>query len=249
MITCSLRGQIGNQCFQIATTIAHALRNNTTYAFPYRSGKRDQFPNHFSHLQQVDGDIFRDNYKERKFGVYEPIPDSKDQILQGYFQSEKYFKDYRQEVLQALNLNIPYPHGLVNGVVAIHVRRQDYLRFAYKYNLTTIEYLIQAMDYFLRCSEDYKFMFFSDDIQWCKDNFKGEDRYLYCEEKDPKKSLGLMANCEHGIIGPSSFGWWGNWIADNNDNGRIVIAPQQWFNPNYNKLSSQDIVPENWVKI
>lgn len=246
MITCTLRGQLGNQAFIIATVIAHALRTNSQYAVPERSGKRNQFANYFSFLplmQQWNGEIFTSfPHREKQFGIYNQLPFNPDLHLQGYFQSEKYFKDYRQQVIDALC----FPkYERKCDTVAVHVRRGDYLRLADKHNVCTKEWLLEAMSQF---DEGYKFRFFSDDIQWCKDNFKGE-RYSFSEYNNQFQDIGEIAACEHGIMSASTFGWWGNWIADNNGNGRIVIAPKDWFNPNYTRLRSDDIVPKNWVKI
>lgn len=242
MITCSLRGQLGNQAFQVATTIAHALRNNTDYAFPERSGKRDQFPFMFSHLPLINKIRSSSTYREQEFGIYHEIPSSNHLHLFGYFQSEKYFKDYRREIIEALN----FPkYEMKYDTVAVHVRRGDYLRLAQKHNVSSIEYLIQAINQF---DERYRFIFFSDDIQWCMDNFKGS-KYSFALSKDPLYAIGLIAACEHGIISSSTFGWWGNWIADNNEKGRRVIAPKNWFVPEYTRLRSDDIVPKYWERI
>lgn len=250
MITCTLRGQIGNQCFQIATVIAQALKAGTSYALPERSGKRDQFPNYFPSLPKMKewtGEVFNSvPYVEKQFGVYNEIPVNPDLHLKGYFQSEKYFKDYREQILEVFDF--PKIDFFYSDVVAVHVRRGDYLRFAYKYNLTTIEYLLQAINWFIDQDESFRFLFFSDDLNWCKANFNGP-KYSYCEVADPKWALAAIGACGHGIIGPSTFGWWGNWIAKNNDLDRVVIAPKQWFNKSYGKLRGDDIVCENWMKI
>ena len=73
MITCSLRGNLGNQMFIAATVIAHALRMDTNYAFPPRSGKRDQFPFMFTELPMMMGNRELDDsanvYRESRFGI------------------------------------------------------------------------------------------------------------------------------------------------------------------------------------
>jgi hypothetical protein len=250
MIACgSLRGNMGNQMFTIATTIAHALRMNTTYAIPRRSGKRNQFPMMFDHLNgklQIDVDHYA-YCREDVFGVYSPIPLKDNLHLMGYFQSEKYFKDYRKEVIEAFQ--IP-KFEFKPDTVAVHVRRGDYLRLSHKHNVLTfnwIRFAMQNICYTMR--KQLKFIFFSDDITWCKEHFASSKNLIFAEYSDPKIAMGHISSCEHSIMSASSFSWCGNWIADNNGKGRIVIAPKDWFNPSYQKLRSDDIVPENWVRL
>lgn len=247
MITVSLRGQMCNQAFIVATAIAHALKNNTDYRFPRTSGKRNQFPFMFPWLPLEKGEtISTVLYREKQFGVYNEIsPPPFDNLhLQGYFQSEKYFKDYRKEVLEALC----FPKwDIRRNTVAIHIRRGDYLRLSHKHNVATVEWVRKAMDQF---DFGYRFIFFSDDIEWCMYHFNQDNRCSFSFDSNLLVAIGNISSCEHGIISASTFGWWGNWIAENNGKGeRKVIAPKNWFAEGYTKLRSDDIVPENWIKI
>lgn len=245
MITCKLMGQMANQMFIIATSAAQAWRTNTTYAFPKASGKRQQFPLMFPNLpvmQEWDGEIFDCTlYREKVFGVYNPLPDNPNLHLVGYFQSEKYFKDYRDRVIELFDIP-KYPQQ--KGIVSIHVRRGDYVRLARKHPPVTVEYLFAAMNRF----EGYDFKFFSDDIAWCKENFTGS-KYSFSEGKSMKEDMGLQAACEHNIIANSTYSWWAAWLNQNPD--KQVVAPRQWFGPGYqNKiLQTRDIIPDNWIQI
>ena len=224
MISITLRGQLGNQCFQAATTIAHALKYGTDYCFPSRSGKRKQFEFALKHLPINDDFKFDTYYREKEFGVYnEILPPVGNQLLQGYFQSEKYFKDYRKEVIIAFGL----PKYLTqSGIVGIHVRRGDYVRLCTKHPPVSKEYIEKAMSVF---SSSYKFMFFSDDLIWCEEQFQGDKRCLFYSEGNPIKALAKLASCEHIIISNSTFGWWGGWLNENRD--KVVVSPHEdnWF--------------------
>lgn len=245
MISCILRGQLGNQMFQVAATVAHALKHKTDYSFPSRSGKRGQFPFMFSHLPLNDKFSWDTYYREQEFGVYneilEPIGN---QLLQGYFQSELYFKDYRREIIEAFGL----PKYLTKqGVVGVHVRRGDYVtKWPTKHPSVTIQYINQAM-WMLR---DYRFIFFSDDIEWCKQNIGMREDVAYSYESDPKKALSSLSCCEHNIIANSSFSWWAAWL--NPNPSKIVIAPHEnnWFGATYHEiLSTRDIIPKSWRRV
>lgn len=245
MITCQLRGRLGNQMFIIATVIAHALRMNTSYGFPGRSGKRGQFPMMFDHLpSQPDYAIWQDYYEEKEFGVYNPLPEKENLHIKGYFQSEKYFSDFRKEIIEAFNLpKVQLGEGC-DLSVAVHVRRGDYVKLSHKHNVITKEWIQRAMQHF---SSDYRFVFFSDDIQWCVENFNDNPKCGFNITSDPKLVISAVSQFPHCIMSPSSLSWWGNWIADNKD--RQVIVPKNWFAENYTKLKSDDIVPSHWIKL
>lgn len=242
MITCDLRGQLGNQMFIAATVIAHAAKMNTSFAFPKTSGKRGQFPFMFPHLPQEPSRYSCEQFKEKKFGVYEQLPANDNLHLIGYFQSEKYFKYNREEIIDYFNF-LRFP--IKKGVVSIHIRRGDSLKFQNKLPQPTRRYLLEAMNMF----KGYRFYVFSDDIEWCREHFIG-DQFLFSLETDPKNELSKMSACEHNIIVNSTFSWWGAWL--NQNPNKIVVAPHKdsWFSKNYESvLSAQDIIPDIWIQV
>lgn len=232
---------MGNQMFIIATTIAYAIREGSDYHIPWKSGKRDQFDCYFPKLCS-HRDTSYQIIREKQFGVYNSLPvidPDQNYKLQGYFQSEKYFKNYRKEILEAFNISI-YPTQ--SNLVSIHVRRGDYVRLQHKHPPIDIAYIKDAMTYFRDC----RFLVFSDDMDWCKENIKNVD---YWVDPDPIESMAVMASCSGHIISNSSFSWWGAWL--NPDPNKIVIAPKKWFGDAYQDkiLQTRDIIPENWIKI
>jgi hypothetical protein len=250
MITASLRGRCGNMMFQTAAVIAHAKRTFIDYALPAVSGKRNQF--HYCFQKQVpiidhtsSEYLSIPRYREQQFGVYNPIPDNPHLCLQGYFQSEKYFKGYENEVKRILDIPlVPDIMGL--DLVSIHVRRGDYLRFPDKYPQVTDKYLNEAME----CFPGKTFLVFSDDLEHCRLRFRGKQFIFAPEPIGEKNDLGLMASCSHNIICNSTFSWWASYLNPNPN--KMIIAPHEddWFGEKYKKvLSAQDIMPKTWIKI
>ena len=80
------KGHLGNQLFQIASTIGIAVENNHDFCFPKWSHNwffKNKLPV-VTHQECI-------NYKEEQFH-YEPIKlDPENYDLEGWFQSEKYF--------------------------------------------------------------------------------------------------------------------------------------------------------------
>ena len=178
------------------------------------------------------------------------IPENCD--LSGYFQTEKYFSHIREKLLEIFsfkweieknaldywtNTISPFLDG--SNSVSIHVRRGDYTLYPDHHPTCSKEYYDLAISSF---DEGCKFIVFSDDIEWCKENFKG-DRFHCVDTGSPYVDLKIMTMCKHHINANSSFSWWGAWL--NPKEGKRVICPSKWFGPSIPKDVS-DIYCEGW---
>ena len=92
---------------------------------------------------------------------------------------------------------------------------------------------------------DITYLIFSNDIEWCKKNFIG-NQFIFIEGEKDYIDLWLMSLCKNNIIANSSFSWWGAWLNTNSD--KKVITPKNWFGPAINH-STQDLIPEKWFMI
>jgi hypothetical protein len=195
---------------------------------------------------------FQANY----ISAFEKLP--KNVLLNGYWQSEKYFLNIKEQLLNEITPNYEFTlkgkfyHYEISKskAVSIHVRRGDYLNMP------------SAIDFHGTCSMDYyksailkldekfsdlKYFIFSDDINWCKSEFNFLKSPIFIEEEPEKKSsqdLFLMSYCKHNIIANSSYSWWAAWL--NKSHSKLVIAPKKWF---ANKLNDSDICPETWIRL
>ena len=177
----------------------------------------------------------------------------------GYWQSEKYFKSINETILNDFQLNIQpdnYHINLANQInncnsVSVHVRRGDYLedeKINSVHGILNNLYYYSSIELITTLVGEPHLFFFSDDIDWVKNNFYLQFPHTFIDKdflnKD-SKDMWLMTQCKHNIIANSSFSWWGAWLNKNQD--KIVIAPKNWFqNP---KMNSDNIVPENWVRL
>lgn len=243
MITCDYIGRCGNQMFQIATTVATALRNRTPYAFPTRSSGSYSGEVYFPHLRKVELSNFP-VYREKSH-AYNPIPPIRHAKLHGYWQSEKYFKEYRREVIDLFKI----PYNPVGKKCSLHIRLGDYLNFIDKHPPVSIEYLKKAISYILETTDTRDFILFSDDIKGAAKmidsiGIVGID-FEFTDTNDPLKDIALMSSCEHNITANSTFSWWGAWLNQNPD--KKVIMPKQWFGPGNRHLETKDIYFENAI--
>jgi len=257
MISCNLQGGLGNQMFQIAATHALALRNNTGSCFdfgschtPMQGNTSTKYQNNvFSKFNNVSRSVnihnFQSMYIEPRFG-YNEIKFQNQMVLNGYFQSEKYFKDYKKEIIEMFN--IPNETLVEDYLIAfkqmnrpittVHVRRGDYLNNSEFHPACSIEYYKKAMDKI----GDSSFIFVSDDMAWVQENFKGPNIW-YSMFSDELSDLKLMTMVDNNIIANSSFSWWGAYL--NTNPKKVVIAPKTWFGPK-GPQDIEDIIPPNW---
>lgn len=178
--------------------------------------------------------------------------------LQGYWQSEKYFKKYSNEIksdfkftsnLNSQNIELIKKFSTVNSV-SIHIRRGDYLsnKRAYAFHgVCSLKYYTDAINYISNQISSPIFYIFSDDINWAIQNLKIKFPSFYISHNhghDSFNDMRLISHCKHHIIANSSFSWWGAWLGNNQS--KIVIAPKLWFN---RSIQPNDLIPEDWVKL
>ena len=173
--------------------------------------------------------------------------------LQGYFQSEKYFKHIEDEIRDdfIFNYEISSPCKemieSVDNPLALHVRRTDYVRNQANHNVLSLEYYEEALKQF---NDDRNVIVFSDEPQWChKQSLFDSDRFIISENEDNRVDLCLMSMCDDFIVANSSYSWWGAWLSSNKN--KKVIAPAQWFGKTgYTKdHNTKDLIPDDWIKI
>lgn len=255
MVVPKLVGRLANQCFQISNAVALALRNNQEFNIPVISADERLWPATFKHLANPAYSRFAHTININEKGHdYNPIQwsdswNDANVVLNGYYQSEKYFEDYIDEVRAALAI----PYVRQEGFVSIHVRRGDYVtQFPDKHPAQPYKYYRNAVAYFVEYG--YKsFVVCSDDPKWCHEKFamiKKEiplTEFTIAEGQTPLYDMSLLSSCDHSIIANSSFSLFAFILNQNPD--KFCIAPEQWFGSKNAHLSSADLYPKNCVKL
>lgn len=150
-----------------------------------------------------------------------------------YVQSEDYFENCKEDIKALYAQDIPY--GV--DMVAIHVRRGDYVNNPFYVDLMQTDYYENAMAEF----PDETFLVFSDDIPWCRK----QPIFKKCEfstNNTDVEDLNLMAACKGVIIANSSFSWWGGWLSTGK-----VIAPEvdKWYFDGRERTRC----PDSWIRM
>jgi hypothetical protein len=232
-------GRLGNQLWQIASTIGIANKNNSGYIFPDWSYTR-----FFKH-QLPQGPLLGTKvYNEHTTSFSDVVLDNKyNWDLVGYFQSWKYFVDYQDEIKYYFDFSMDRSNL---NAVSIHVRRTDYLTNQHVHPVLGLDYYKKALKYFDKSTMLYVF---SDDINWCTRYFKGGifkgRNIIFDVASGDITSLITMSQCSHHIIANSSFSWWGAYLGVNAE--KIVIAPSKWTKLPDDKI--EDRVLPNWILI
>jgi hypothetical protein len=181
-------------------------------------------------------------------------------VLDGYWQSYRYFEHIAEEVRRVFRLPPASSHAgrrlLADcadpNCVAIHVRRGDY---ASNPKLTRIfgvlsddYYRAAAAEIRRRVGSRLRYLVFSDDIEWCKRNATlatlGDVAFVEGTAADTEDLL-LLSSCTNHIIANSSFGWWGAWLAADPD--KIVVAPVPWAREP--RVDGTDLIPPGWLRL
>jgi len=265
-------GRLGNQLFQYAALKSLSLRKNYQLVLPNNQFSRLTDFNLRVHYAPVNMIPIQNIYKEQSFHYDENFFNSSDHTsFEGYFQSEKYFKDIdyiikreftlkNQEILnQALNtiskIRAKHPNQKITG---FHIRRGDNVpadsNFAtvdgaqFKTNKEDYHPLLEQryIDYCLKEFENDVKLVFSDsqkDIQWCKENLKADNLYFLGGNND-LFDFQIMQLCDNIAISNSSFSWWCAWL--NKNQHKRIIAPYKWFGKEYKDHNLKDLFPNEW---
>jgi len=250
MVGTRFYGRLGNVLYQAAHCISFALKHNLDFSFPNKTNDPYWNPIYLQHLVNPNWVQGREDILiNERCHEWQPIEfkeewRDKQVVLNGYWQSWKYFRDYRNQILYLFD--VPWEQ---KDFVSIHIRRGDYLRLPEKHPPFSIEYMRAATSKFYLKGFD-KFKVFSDDIPWCREHFK-DDHYSamnieFSTNHNEVDDLVEMSCGIHHINSSSTFSVWGAELNRNPD--KIVVTPKKWFVDGYH-LNTNDIIPPEWIKL
>ena len=195
-----------------------------------------------------------DVYREQYPTIYEAgVNDIKrDTYFMGSWQSEKYFREYRRELLELFRPKAERPAGVKKVIeevseknsVALHVRRGDYVSIGCQIPMDFYDQALQLVRE--KVGTDWTLYIFSDDAGFCKEYFtKYADSIpiVYPEYQTDRPTLDdflIMSRCKHMIMANSTYSWWAAWLNSNPE--KMVVCPElgMW---------THDFYPEEWTKI
>ena len=186
-------------------------------------------------------------------------------FMEGYFQSEKYFINYKNNIKQEFTFkneikdhNLELQKMILNtNSILVHIRQHAFTETSKKQikekNLLksdqhareNIDHNIKAIKYFKTKIDNAKFFIFSNDFKNLKNIFIGDEYYFVDKniKLEPIHDFYLMTLCKHFIVSPSTFSWWAAWLSKNEN--KICIRPPENITMSLNK----DVIPDDWTNI
>jgi len=263
-VTCNLYGGLGNQLFQIFATISYSLQYDINFLFEYNAnlGKRRTYWDSLlsSISDHVTTDLPPTTLVNQGTHGYIKLPAPKENImLNGYFQSFKFFDNHLKTILKMLDVEkLQKKHSFQKNSISLHFRRGDYKDLQDCHPIMGVDYYINALNYILLLDEMldkptvYYFCEEEDlesvekDVAIIKNEFRDKIVFVRHLEKTDWEEMLSMSCCKHNIIANSSFSWWGAYLNPNLD--KIVCYPSIWFGPLIQE-NTDTMFPEKWIKI
>ena len=191
--------------------------------------------------------------------------------MEGHFESEKYFKEHKQEIINQFEFKLKNFYSknkffklLTNSnSVSICVRQNRFseklrkinstdIKMSENYSYEQINYIKKSIEFIKSKVPNPKFFIWSNNFNNLEKYFP-ENQYTHIkndetltEGRRPLLDLFLMSNAKHFIVIPSSFNWWGAYLSQNQ--GKIIIRPSD-KNFSTFKINNLDFWPEKWIKI
>ncbi len=204
-------------------------RVNHLYESKFFFGKKKGLTRLFFDVLLKKGYIFNLN----QYFYQIPQLKNKPKFLFGYFQSEKYFENVKEDLFsqlkpKKLSENAKKYLDLINNSsnsVAVSIRcGEDYLNT--DMDVCDKEYFLKGTELIREKKGKTDLFVFSDDIDKVKQTFGFPEDTVYVENTSPCEGLFLISNCKNFVIANSSFSWWGAYLSQNED--KIIISPDIW---------------------
>jgi hypothetical protein len=264
----------GNQMFLYAAAFSFSKKLNRKLELDIFSGlsslKKKNLSKKFKHFDPV--------YELKYFNISSKIANEKDcfntlyskikrkflLFIEGYFETEKYFLDYRNDLIKEFSFKkkIDCIDNIKNKIlntnsVSMAIRADRYnerisddidnsnIIKSKNYELKQFKYILRAIDYFKKNIKNPKFFIFSDNPQKIEKLFFNMNNvYIINAYKNNKiiEDYYLMSLCKHFAVSPTTFHFWPAWLS--NYKNKICVRPRD-LNPSNNS----DFWPESWIKV
>ena len=264
-VSTRLIGGLGNYILQIACAYCYAKKYDkelilsTDDSFVGHKHLNEYKNNILSNIKFVDKYVYSGfkTYSEKGFH-FEEIPFIEGNvILNGYWQTNKYWTGYEKEVKELFKIpeealaNVKEKYkdllGQKENLCSVHVRRGDYVGLENYHAPQGLNYYMKAIK--MLDGENVKFVIFSDDIAFCRTIFPDiEDKFVYMEGNADFEEIWLMGQCKNNIIANSTFSWLSTVLFNDNPDKKVII-PDKWFGPAYNDKNTKDLYLEGWIRI
>lgn len=262
MIGINIKAGFANRLFMMVFAYSISKKYNLPYRF-------ENWNLHSHHSKQNYGEIverfmntelyckepveYEDTWIENTndcmtyLNIINTIPDiiTKNILIHGFFQTDKYFKEYRNDILQLLEEpEITTKHiykynehiSFIENSYFIHIRLGDYMHMN-KHWVDLSNYYVKCIKNIYEKDPNATFVVFSNQVHLINKIYPCigmilndlKSKAIIIGEPNELTSFYLMKRCNKGgICSNSSFSWWASWL-NNNDNKQVYM-PSKWIN-------------------
>jgi hypothetical protein len=267
---------IGNQMFKIFAAISYYIDNSQNYVLyttndnGYRKYYWDTLFSNISHKTSDKIDI-TEKYVAPYFH-YKEIPIyTSDVLLEGYFQSPKYFEHNINKIRRIIGIDehintvlTKYPEYTIKNTITIHYRMGDYFNLLPWHPVQKPQYYIEAFKTLVSKGVDiydYEIIYFceandNDIVNKYNLEINNALKELYGKDLQFKKvsddipdwkQLLIMTSSKHYIIGNSTFSWFGAYLSSSIN--PVICYPNEWLGEKYKETITDDLFPDSWNRI
>ena len=285
MHTIHLEGGLGNQLFMVFAVMSHAFKHKSSFYIEdvkIQTGTRkktywDSFLKPLKPFCKNMNPEKLNMYREPCFH-YTEIPPFHNDIhvkMTGYYQSYKYFHEYRDEIFKLIELEKRKEEvrqklnressSCWDTTVSMHFRIGDYKKLPQYHQVLPLQYYKNALTGLMQNNNNvlWTVLYFCEDEDVeevaAKVNALSVDFPTMKFERMAERGLEdweeilAMSLCRHHIIANSSFSYFGAYF-NNNTRGEEekevqVYYPSVWFGPALADKNTKDICPPNWIKV
>lgn len=183
--------------------------------------------------------------------------------LEGYWQSEDYFKDIESQIRE--DLRIQPPSDVVNQQMAAQIRATNAVAVHVRFfdapgqegtnaamNNAPGDYYHRAIQTLEQRLNNAHYYLFSDQPQAARARIPlPDDRITLVAhnqgDENAYADLWLMTQCQHFIIANSTFSWWGAWLAESA--AKQIIAPGIVKYTGASGWGFKGLLPDEWMKL
>ena len=211
------KGNLGNQLFQIASTIGIAKKNFASFAFP-----NWKYAHYFENkLPEISNDKFV-VLTEKHFYFHDwELNPNENFDLDGWMQTEKYFDKsitnyyfkFKTDFIE--NLKLKHQVLFEKKTILISIRRGDFIGHKDYFQLPVLYYILSLNHEFPNW-RNCNLLFTSDDIGYCKIHFSFLENAFFAENLSGIEQLCLGSLCDDFIISNSTFSWWIAYLGEKN---------------------------------
>ena len=255
MIAVNIQGGLGNQLFEYAFAYATAKRLHTCYMLDNSKSfvvseyfcipKWERLINRLPYIRTkyraFIAKLKAEAYVDRTDCWQNPKPQVQNNAYyDGFFQSVVYFRENELQIRRRVTIRHRYQVCFkqkysslyqANKIIAVHIRRQDYLTHGKGKNLGADD-LSLPREYYIRALQSipefdkYKIIVVGDDIEWAKENLSDISNAIFAHN-EMIVDFQIMLNADVVICSNGTFAWWAAYL--NGKTTKQIIAPKYFL--------------------